>query len=162
MDKRQEELTRLGFAGVIPFIGGAVLVWVLPLLGSYAEAIAMNIHTVVLAYGGIIAGYMAGAGAGAIIASPVKTQERLLPGMIAALIAWFAIMPNGFLMFSIGAAWRHGLIIFVLIYLLLRDLRAVDNNQLPSWYGNLRVRLTLWACIGLLFIAIRLALMGQY
>lgn len=162
MDKRQEELTKLGFAGVIPFIGGAVLIWILPLLGSYAAAIAMNIHSVVLAYGGIIAAYMAGTGAGAIITSPVKTKEPLLPGMIATLIAWIAIMPNGFLVFSIGAAWRYGLIIFVLIYLLFRDLRAVENRQLPSWYGNLRVRLTIWASLGLLLIAVRLALMGHY
>ncbi|MEL7489030.1 MAG: hypothetical protein AAGJ87_17685, partial [Pseudomonadota bacterium] len=86
--------------------------------------------------------------------------EPLLPGMIATLVAWLAawtIMPFHI---HLGAAWRHLIILLVLIYLLLRDLRAVEAGALPSWYGPLRMRLTFWAGLAILAIAARLILIG--
>jgi len=157
VDHQQKSLTNLGFTGVIPFIIGAVVMWLSPLI--IPAWIALNIHTIVLAYGGIITAYMAGSGAGVILGG--KINEPLWPGMTAALLAWIAILPGGFLIFTIPAAWRYGIIIFVLTYLLFRDLRAVERNQLPKWYGDLRVRLTLWASASLFLIAVRLALMGH-
>lgn len=159
MEKRQEEITTLGFSGLAPIVAGVVTMWLSPII--VPTWVALNIHTIVLTYAGIIAAYMAGMGGGAILTdTTTNTKEPFWPGMVAALLAWIAIIPNGFLIFTIPAAWRYGIIIFVLIYLLLRDLRAVANKQLPEWYGRLRIRLTIWASTTLLLIALRLALMG--
>ena len=159
MKSRKEELTRLGFAGLVPLVAGAVLVWLLPAITP--QWVAMAVNKIVLAYAGVIAAYMAGAGAGAILASPNQTREPLLPGMIAALIAWIAILPDGFFFLYLPFFWRYALLILVFAYLLLRDLRAVETGQLPSWYGNLRVRLTLWACLSMALIATRMAFWGH-
>ncbi len=150
----QEEMTRLGFFGLAPFVFGAAILWLSPFL--IPQWAALNAHTLILAYGGIIAAYMAGAGAGAGLKS--LAAQPLLPGMIAALIAWFAIWPSGLLYFSVPAVWRYLLLILVLLWLLLRDLRAAAD--FPSWYGPLRIRLTMWASLSLALIAARLASWG--
>lgn len=152
MAHQQDDLTRLGFLGLAPFVFGAAFVWAGPLF--LPQWIALNIHTLVLAYGGIIAAYMAGMGAGAGLKS--QAPQPLLPGMIAALVAWFAIWPAGFLYFSVPAVWRYLILIVVFVWLLLRDLRAVAAGDFPSWYGALRTRLTFWTSISLVLIMARL------
>lgn len=147
---QQEEMTQLGILGLSPFVFGAAAMWIAPFV--IPQWVALNIHTLVLAYGGIIAAYMAGVGAGAGL--NVVRAEPLLAGMIAALAAWFAIWPGGFLTFSVPAAWRYLILIAVFVWLLLRDLRAAGS--FPSWYGPLRIRLTFWTCISLVLIMARL------
>ena len=155
--KLQHEMTHLGLLGLTPFAIGAVAVWIAPyLIPRWA---AMNVYQVVLIYGGVIAAYMAGAGAGALLISAKPAAERFLPGMIATLVAWVAIWPPVFFI-SMDAFWRCALLVGVLIYLLLRDLRATDADGMPNWYGALRIRLTLWASLFLSLIAVRMLLWG--
>ena len=158
--RKQEELTRLGFLGLIPFGTAAILIWFVPLVAP-KSTFPLMLHSMALAYGGVIASYMAGIGAGGLLAGPPKTDEAFLPGMIAALVAWLAIWTNMPFGIVIPGAWRHAMVLLVLIYLLLRDLRAVEAGNLPSWYGALRMRLTFWASVSILAIMSRLILWGH-
>lgn len=157
---REQEMTRLGLLGLTPFLFGALMVWVAPILAPQTS-FALTMHSMVLAYGGAIAAYMAGVGAGGLLGERTN-NEPLLPGMIVALIAWLAIWTNLPFSLDIPAAWRHAMILFILIYLLLRDLRAVADGNLPTWYAPLRMRLTFWAGLSISAIIVRLILWGYY
>lgn len=156
MTRQQEEMTRLGLLGLAPFAFGAAAMWTSPLI--VPQWAALNIHTLVLSYGGIIAAYLAGAGAGAGLRS--HAPASVLPGMIATLAAWFAIWPAGFLTISVPSVQRYLILITVFVWILMRDLRAASD--FPSWYGALRARLTLWACISLILIMARLLSWGHF
>ncbi|RZO65449.1 MAG: DUF3429 domain-containing protein [Parvularculaceae bacterium] len=150
---RQKELTRLGYAGLAPFVASAIGVLAMP---EATPNMAAIIGTV---YSAIIASYMAGMGAGGLIVSGRPADRALLPGMIASLIAWLAALPLGLsetagLVLSFNyIPQRCVLMIAVFIYLLKIDLEAVAANGLPGWYAHLRKRLTLGACISLATIA---------
>lgn len=150
MTQHQEEMTRLGFLGLAPFAAGALIMWTSPLI--VPQWIALNVHTLVLSYGGIVAAYLAGVGAG--IALNSHRSGSALPGAIAALCAWFATLHGGILTFSVGAVQRYLILIAVFVWILMRDLQA--QGDAPSWYGALRTRLTFWACIFLILIMARL------
>lgn len=152
MTPHQEELTRLGYYAVAPFIFSAALMWMSPVI--IPQWVALNVHTLILAYGGIVAALLAGAGIGAALRSPFS--EPLLPALLAALIAWFAIWPSGFLTISVAAVWRYLLLIFLLVFLLNRDLAAAARGDFPAWYGPLRTRLTFWMVVSLILIMARL------
>ena len=79
-----------------------------------------------------------------------------------ALVALIAILPRGTFLFSLGAAWSQLVILILLIYLLMRDLAAVNDGILPRWYGTLRTRLTFWAGLAILMMISRLLLLGFY
>ena len=154
--RRQEELTSLGFVALAPIVFGAAFVWLSPFL--IPQWVALNVHTLVLTYAGIVAAYLAGVGAGAALQS--HAPQSFLPGMLAALAAWFAILHGGVLTVSAPAVWRYVILIAVYIWLLMRDLAAVD--EIPSWYGALRTRLTFWTAISLALIMARLFAWGHY
>lgn len=156
MTPQQDEMTRLGLFGLTPFFFAAIVMWLSPLIiPSWA---ALNIHTLALSYAGIIAAYVAGVGAGVGFKS--HAPASIIPSVIATLAAWVAIWPGGFLTFSIPAVQRYLILIAVYIWILLRDLRTVDD--FPSWYRSLRTRLTFWACISLVLIMARLLTWRQY
>ncbi|MEM9706196.1 MAG: DUF3429 domain-containing protein [Pseudomonadota bacterium] len=158
---RQQELTELGLAGLAPFWVAAIGVWVVPVLTN-STSFALTLHSMALAYGAIIASYMAGMGAGGLVAGARQSGEPLLPGMVATLVAWLAAWTNLPFTLSLAASWRHALILMVLGYLLLRDLRAVATGVAPTWYGPLRMRLTFWASLAIILIISRLMLWGYY
>jgi Protein of unknown function (DUF3429) len=157
---QQEEMTRLGLWGLLPFIAGAVALWLSPLI--LPQYIALDFHQFALIYGGVTVAHLAGAGAGAILTPKVKTRSSYLPGQLITLAAFIAILPSGVFFFSIGAAWRHAIILLLLIYLLMRDTNAVNAGLLPHWYGTLRMRLTFWAGLSILLVISRLLLWGFY
>lgn len=160
MLRDQEEMTRLGFYGLSPFVFGAAVMWAAPFV--IPQWAALNIHTLVLAYAGIIAAFLAGTGAGASLKGGYEAAESFLPRMVAALIAWFAIWPGGFLTLSVPAVWRYAIIIGVFAWLLIRDLETTAKGGYPAWYGALRTRLTLWACVSLILIMSRLITWRYY
>ena len=106
----------------------------------------------------IAASFFAGANAIAIIAKGPASGETILPGLVAVAVALVAAMPVGALFIALPNIARFLLVIGVLIYLLLRDLRAVAGGLFPTWYGDLRTRLTFWACISLAMVMARLLL----
>ncbi|MFN0024453.1 MAG: DUF3429 domain-containing protein [Parvularculaceae bacterium] len=154
MLRDQEEMTRLGLYGLTPFVFGAAAMWLSPFI--VPQWAALNIHTIILAYAGVIASFLAGTGIGASLKGGHETYEPFLPRMIAVVVVWFAIWPGGFLTFSVPAVWRYLIVITVFAWLLMRDLETTARGSFPSWYGALRIRLTFWACVSLVLIMARL------
>lgn len=152
-DRRKQELTQLGLWGLAPFIVSFVAVWLSPWLIS--DYVADGFRALALFYGAIIVSYLAGFGGGGILARSQGTNESLLPGMVAALAAWLALLPADAFGLVLRDYLRYFLIIAALAYLLLRDLRAVSDGLLPPWFGALRIRLTFWAVISLMMIMAR-------
>ena len=157
---QREEMTRVGFYGLIPFAAGAIALWISPVI--LPQHIALDFHHFALVYGGLIIAYLAGVGGGAVLTPKLKTAESFLPGQLITLVAFMAILPSGVFFVSIGAVWRHAIILILLIYLLMRDLNAVNTGVLPRWYGTLRMRLTFWASLSIVLIISRLLLWGYY
>lgn len=156
MNRQQEEMTQLGLAGLAPFVFGALVMWLSPII--VPQWAALNIHTLVITYAGIVAAYLAGVGAGAGLKT--HSPATLAPTMIATLFAWVAIWPAGFLIFSLGAVQRYFILIIVYVWILYRDLNSAGD--FPSWYGALRTRLTFWACISLILILARMLSWRQF
>ncbi len=148
---RERELTLLGYAGLIPFVLGAATVLACRFAGE--NALAETAAQIVIAYGGIIAAYMAGMGAGAAIAPGAPlSREPLLLTMLAALAAWVGLSGMG----SSPAFWRPLVLAIVFCALLRRDLGATGRGEFPVWYGPLRWRLTIGAVSSLFIVAIGL------
>ncbi|MCK5749761.1 MAG: DUF3429 family protein, partial [Oricola sp.] len=155
-NRQQAEMTQLGYLGLAPFAAAAVALWLSPwLVPGY---IALDFHQIALVYGAVIVAYLAGGGAGATLAPGQKLQESFLPGQLMTLAAVAAAIPDGVFYLSLGAVWRHFVILVLLVYLLLRDLQAANAGLFPKWYGKLRMRLTFWASLALLLIMSRLLL----
>ena len=158
--RSQEEMTRLGLIGLTPFVFSAVVLWLSPwLIPQYT---ALDFHQIALVYGGVTVAYLAGLNAGGFLTSASKAPGSFFQGQIITLVAFLAIMPSGVFSFSVGSAWRHIIILILLIVLLLRDLNAANAGNLPRWYGALRVRLTFWAGVSIILIFTRLFLWGFY
>lgn len=152
-DRRREELTGLGLMGLVPFFVCVIGVWLSPWIVS--PGAADGLRALALFYGAIIVSYLAGFGGGGILAKSPATREPFLPGMIAALAAWLAMLPADAFGVYLPDYLRYFLVIAAFAYLLLRDLRAVAGGLLPGWYGALRIRLTFWAVISLMLIMAR-------
>ncbi|MEO1135535.1 MAG: DUF3429 family protein [Pseudomonadota bacterium] len=158
--KQQVEMTRLGLYGLAPFVICAAGIWLAPwLLPQY---VGLDFHQIALAYGAIIVAYLAGGGAGASLSPAQKLRESFVPGQLITLAAFAAIIPNGTFFLSLDAAWRHVVILVLLVYLLMRDLNATRAGLFPKWYGALRTRLTFWAGLSIVLIISRLLLWGHY
>lgn len=158
--KQQEELTRLGFYGVAPFVVAAVALWISPFV--LPQHIALDFHKFALIYGAVVVAYLSGAGAGVTLAPTQKLRESFLPGQLLALVGFVAVIPDGVFSMWLGAAWRHVVILVLLVYLLMRDLNATSAGLFPKWYGALRLRLTFWAGLSILLIISRLLIWGFY
>ncbi len=157
---QQDQTTRLGLFGLIPFVAAAVALWLSPwLLPQY---VALDFHRVALIYGGLVVIYHSGFGAGLQLSPNAPSNGSLLPGIFLRTAAFFAILPDGTLGYSLGAAWRHMIILALLIFVLMRCFGAVAAGALPGWYGALRLRLTFWAAIAIVLIMSRLLLWGFY
>lgn len=149
---KRAELSALGYLGLLPFAMGACAAlttpWLLPSTISWAVIDAC------ISYGGIIAAYMAGMGAGALVAQPRGNGAPLLPGMIAALVAWVGLWPG--LPFIPAARGVQALLIAgVLIFLYVHDQRAAERGNLPGWYMPLRARLTIGASLAMVIMGVR-------
>lgn len=151
-------LPELGYYGLLPFIFGAVIVWLSPWIVS--PTLALIIQKGTLVYAAIIASYMAGMGAGQALSNDRSGKMTYLPGMIATLIAWAMALPDGYFFFTLGSVWRMTVIIFVFVWLFMRDSALTGTGVWPSWYGRLRFRLTAWVIVLLGAIIARLILWG--
>ena len=158
--RQQAEMTKLGVYGLAPFYLAAAALWISPYL--LPQPFALDFHRIALAYGAVIVAYLAGAGAGTTLTPAQKLRESFLPGQLITLAAFAAIIPDGVFYLSLGAVWRHVIILILLVYLLMRDLNATNAGLFPKWYGALRTRLTFWAGLALLLIISRLLLWGYY
>jgi hypothetical protein len=129
----------LGLAGLIPFVAGALSLWVaLPLLAPGHG------QSLVIGYGAIILSFLGGIRWGTAI-GPYDTRRQAVEfsasvlGSLAGLAAIFippvpalTLLIAGFLM---QALW---------------DVTSVESGRLPSWFGKLRMLLTAGAVISLI------------
>ncbi len=151
-------MRRLGYSGLIPFGFGVIIIWLSPWIVDRGLAQTMAKGT--LAYAAIIAAFMAGMGTGVHLQQNKSSIFAYLPSMIAALIAWVMVLPNGYFFFSLGSLWRAFFIALIFAWLYTRDQAMVRRNIWPSWYTDLRLRLTAWVIISLSAIIARMLLWG--
>ncbi len=126
----------LGYAGLLPFVVGAVELWLLPGL------IIEFIENALIAYAAVILSFMGAIHWGLAMRSHrdiVNLQLGL--SVIPALLGWVALLLPAI------AAYPILLLAFVVLYLF--DLEAVKLNMAPSWYPRFRLPLTIGVVLSL-------------
>ncbi len=126
----------LGYAGLVPFIGGAAELWLLPgVMTDFIEA-------ALLAYAAVILSFMGAIHWGLAMRSHrdiVNLQLGL--SVIPALLGWLALM--------LPAVAAYPILILSFLVLYVFDLEAVKLNMAPDWYPKLRLPLTTGAVLSL-------------
>ncbi len=119
---------RLGYAGLLPFLAGAILT--LPLAGAFRPWGTI----LLMGYGAIILSFMGGVHWGAAMMRDEVTTEALGKSVSPSLIALLAIIVGG----------AAGLIILALgfVGLLAWDESETKIGHVPAWYPYLRRPLT--------------------
>lgn len=131
----------LGYAGLLPFIFGALGIWLVPLgWRAFMLEALLDYAAVILAFMGAIHWGLAMRAE----ASDSQAQLQLGLSVIPPLLGWVAI--------ASGLAISLVLPIFLLAFsgLYLADLHAVRVGLAPKWYPALRTPLTLVVCLCLL------------
>ncbi len=121
----------LGFAGLVPFILCGLGVWLVPPPASGF------LHTVLIAYGMVIAAFMAGAQWGFGSAPSLDDGQRwriLGMSVVPALVVWI----GAFSPFP----WPHAFLLVAFAMVLRFDLKLVREGLAPPWYPQLRFPLT--------------------
>lgn len=123
----------LGYAGAIPFVAMAVIVFFL-----YPRAEAVAVLEVQIGYGAVILSFLGGIRWALAMLFPEDPLllRRLAAATAPALIGWGALfMPSAWgLIVLIAAFWAQA----------AADLRATRDNEAPRWFGGYRVRLTIF------------------
>lgn len=135
---------QLGYAGLLPFVGLSLGLWILP------EPYHGTINAALLSYAAIILSFMGAVHWGLAIAHSdgVNTWQLGL-SVIPPLVAWFASLVSPMINYSI--------LIMAFIGLCLFDGRMVKAGKAPAWYPRLRTPLT--AVVVLSLIVAQLGLM---
>ena len=130
----------LGYAGLTPFVGGALGVWIIPL--GWREFVL----SALLDYAAVILAFMGAIHWGLAMRAEERderAQIQLGLSVIPPMLGWLAIaggMPTGMALPILFLA-------FVCLY--LADLRAVRLGLAPRWYARLRTPLTLVVVLSL-------------
>ena len=130
----------LGYAGLVPFVTGALGIWVTP------EGWRVVVLTALLDYSAVILAFMGaihwGLAMRAETGGPAQVQLGL--SVVPPLLGWLAIS-NG-----LSTNLALPLCLFAFAGLYVADLRAVKLGLAPQWYPSLRRPLTLIVCLSLL------------
>ena len=123
---------RLGYAGLIPFVLGAVLIW---LLGGREGSLDQHafVSLALSAYAGLIIAFLGGIHWGLAFARGVPGAQPLVWGIAAMLLGWL-----GVLMSPYAGLAMHGA---VLIACYVFDRRVYPQMGAADWL-TLRFRLT--------------------
>ncbi|SHE56020.1 Protein of unknown function [Modicisalibacter ilicicola DSM 19980] len=140
----------LGIAGLVPFLAGAIIVFVAPVLW---QALAIKAF---IFYSAVILSFLGGIHWGVAMGQEVSDtrgfKDRLLLSMVPSLLAWPALLldyDDAALVLMIG---------FLLVRLYERQ-RSVAAS-LPAWYQRLRSLLTAIVVLCHLAVLARLTLMN--
>ena len=131
----------LGYAGLIPFISGAIGIWITP------PAWRTDVLTALLHYAAVILAFMGAIHWGLAMARERQddaAHRQLGLSVLPALLGWLAIS-NG-----LPALLALALLISGFIGLYLADVHAVKLELAPRWYTALRKPLTAVVLISLL------------
>ncbi|WP_373387408.1 DUF3429 domain-containing protein [Pseudomonas alcaligenes] len=137
----QQLAMHLGYAGLIPFVSGALGIWVTPSSWRpFVMSALLDYAAVILAFMGAIHWGLA------MRAQANDERARLQLGLsvIPPLLGWVAVASG----MPFGLALPIFLFAFVLLY--FADLRATRLGLAPQWYPALRRPLTLVVSISLL------------
>ena len=133
----------LGLGGLIPFLAGAVAVWLFePMAARVAQDMQVAYATVILSFLGAV--HWGAALGGAALGRPEGARSWGWMGwsVTPALLAWFSVMmaPESALM-ALMACYLAAFAV---------DMQAVKKGLLPLWYLSLRRVLTTGAflCLG--------------
>jgi hypothetical protein len=126
----------LGFGGLIPFVGLAVVLWLVPSASQPLWATAL------LGYGATICSFLGAIHWGLTMRDgPAPRTSSLLWGVIPSLLSWVAL--------TLGAAPGLLLIVVTLCACFAVDRLAYPRAQLHAWLP-MRFQLTLVAGLGCL------------
>ncbi|MFN3544398.1 MAG: DUF3429 domain-containing protein [Thiobacillus sp.] len=125
----------LGYGGLLPFLGAAVLAVVDPAhAGLWRNAL--------IAYGAVILSFVGGLHWGFAMTlaglSNLAKQRCFVWSVVPALVAWPALL--------LPSAWGGALLIAGFVAHYAQDVRLSRRADLPQWYLPLRLRLTTVAC----------------
>ncbi|MGF1453786.1 MAG: DUF3429 domain-containing protein [Alphaproteobacteria bacterium] len=127
----------LGFFGAVPFVAGAVLIWLVPSSQATIPLLGQSF------YAAVILSFMGGVRWGLAMVGELPSRfGPLALSVTPALMAWAALLV---LMLLPGAGAPVALVLMILGFagLLWSDLRASRAGVAPAWYPNLRIPLTL-------------------
>ena len=133
----------LGPLGLIPFLAGALALWLLP-----AERLP-DASFALIGYGAVILSFLGGVHWG--LAAPAGRPLQIGFSVLPALVGWLALLVAIF--FAGGPAlW---LLVAAFAILLPGDLLVAGRGLAPPWYPRLRVPLTLVvvACLAVAALA---------
>ncbi|SDS29756.1 DUF3429 domain-containing protein [Pseudomonas oryzae] len=131
----------LGLAGLIPFISGALGIWITPIGWRPLVLDALlDYAAVILAFMGAIHWGLAMRGE----QDDLRAQMQLGLSVIPPLLGWAAVS------FGLPAALSIPVFVLAFIGLYLADLRAVRLGLAPIWYRPLRKPLTAVVVVSLL------------
>lgn len=119
----------LGYLGLLPFVSGAVAIWIA------APGPAALAERALLAYAAVILTFMGAVHWGLAMHSAHLARDRQLAlSVVPALIAWVTL-----LLPPLGA---YPVMLFSFAVLNAADRRAVAAGAAPAWYPSLRLPLT--------------------
>lgn len=138
-DKAPGAALAIGWAGVVPFVVGAVGPLAIP---DFGLAAFVSLATSV--YGALVLSFLGGIRWGMAM-SPLYGSQRnqgFLISAIAPAAAWIALVLPRF----------EGLGLLIAAFLLQAwlDVRAVGEGRAPVWFAPLRIRLTAAAVVALI------------
>lgn len=131
----------LGYAGLVPFVTGALGIWVTP------EGWRVLVLSALLDYAAVILAFMGAIHWGLAMRAehagePAQIQLGL--SVIPPLLGWLAISGG----MPVSLALPMCLLAFGGLY--IADMRAVKLGLAPKWYPSLRRPLTIVVCVSLL------------
>jgi Protein of unknown function (DUF3429) len=135
-------ILRLGYGGLVPFAGLAVLLWLVP--PRLQGVIALSL----LGYGALIASFLGGIHWGTgFLMGDAAPRTQFVWGVVPSLLAWLALMLPP----------RTGLVMLALVLLacFLADRMTYPAIGLGRWLP-MRLQLTVVAVISCLLGALRL------
>ena len=125
----------LGYAGLIPFVGLALLVHT---LAGYQEVL----RHALLGYGACIVSFVGAVHWGIGLATNGKRSAGILWSVVPSIAAWVVLSVNSQLSCVAMAA--------VLVFCLIADFRFYRLGELPQWYMRMRITLTAVGALSLI------------
>jgi Protein of unknown function (DUF3429) len=137
-DKPKKHLYLLPIAGVLPFVGGALLM----LLGV-PTVFSVPVQTLVLSYALLIVSFMAGVHWGQYVSGVRTRVDLLLSSNVVALAAWFGFLLLPKLYFCL---------LLVVLFIALNSIDGHLHQQgvIDRNYRQLRNYVTTAVCVSLL------------
>lgn len=124
---RPTAIAVLGYGGLLPFLGGAIGIW-LPV--SWAPVAAFGF----MGYSAAILSFLGGLQWGiALQPETGRLRERLIVGVLPVLVAAISL--------PIGVRWGAPILLLGFVLLLVWECLR-NRTSMPAWYLPMRIRLT--------------------